>query len=80
MMEITIRFYTEQAKIDSRFIEKINHLAQKYGMKMEQNLPCENDINSQLEAFIRKANRLVEGMEPQTVDSADLIREERESL
>lgn len=34
----------------------------------------------QLKEFVRKADALAEGMAPQTIDSADIIREERECL
>ncbi len=34
----------------------------------------------QLKEFIRKADALAEGMAPQTIDSTDIIREERERL
>ena len=84
MTEITVRFHTDQKQIDPAFFDQLNHLAGKYRIHMEKkNAPgVINDENHkrQLEEFIRKADALAEGMAPQTIDSADLIREDRERL
>ncbi len=49
--------------------------------KSTPSIPEDNPAREhQLKEFIRKADALAEGMSPQTIDSTDIIREERERL
>ncbi len=50
-------------------------------LKVTSSRPKDNPARErQLDEFIRKADALVEGMAPQTIDSTDILREEREHL
>ncbi len=94
MTEITVHIQTGKPKIDQEFFEHLNELAEQYGLHVEKKNDQEIDVQSQenimshkegvrkqvLDEFIREADAFAKRVGPQTIDSADIIREERDNL
>ena len=84
MREITVRFHTDQNQIDPNFFDHLNNVAEQYGLSIEENdHPFDESIHQRRklshEEFVRKANEISRRIGPVKSDSADDIRELRNS-
>lgn len=80
MNQRTICFQSETQPISDDFLKKVKSLAEEHGIQVEDE--CDDHLlRKQQKAaleFIQEADRLARSMPYQTIDSADIIREERD--
>ncbi len=84
MTEITVRFQTDEQIIDPDFFNSLNHLAEKYGLRVKENTqsmidPVDKRQKLSHEEFVRKADEISRRIGPVKSDSTDDIRELRDS-
>ncbi len=84
MTEITVRFHTDQNQIDPAFFDNLNAVAQQFGLHVEEDVqpafdPTPRRRKLTHEEFIRKAEEISRRIGPVQSNSADDIRELRNS-
>lgn len=78
-------FQTNQPTIDPEFVARIEAVVEEFGFSIEpqSRQGGESDFlpnHRSLSDFLCKADELANRMAPQTIDCADLIREDRDRL
>ena len=84
MTEITVRFRTDQNQIDPAFFDNLDRVAQQFGLHVEENTqpvfkPIPQRRKLSHEEFVRKADEISQRIGPVKSNSADDIRELRNS-
>lgn len=84
MNEITIRFYTDKNNIDPNFLENLDEFAEQYGLQVEKEPfrvvdAVKRERRLSHNEFVRLSKEISEEIGPVTSNSADHIREMRDS-
>lgn len=82
MNEFTVRFFSKEKQIDPNFVQSLESIALQYGYQAAQESASEEDSNEEFDmnGFIRDADAFSKRIGPHPIDSADLIREDRDRL
>lgn len=85
MNEIVVHFQSQDCRIDSEFLARLESMANEFGISIDEQTRqtiAHSRLKRQrrLDDFIREADDFARRTGPQSIDSADLIREDRDRL